>query len=240
VIQIHLRLVQSGFLLPDLRMGRLQLRVGHSELRGRGPDCGGQSVFLRAIGLELRHRRIMGGLRGIPVALSDEPFVQQFRLPNQIALRVKDGDLSLRGLSLAHGESSARVLHIGARPFHQRLLVQDRSLGRFKIGLGLIDPGLEDLRVDARDQLVFLDLRVEVGEELLDLPGNLGAHLDSDDGIQGTGRRDRGCERPLFHRGEPVLGRGAPPLGLEPGCRRRQNRDHEENKEPASRGCRML
>ena len=242
MVKVHPSLVESGFFLSDLRFGRLELGLGHPELCLAGPDRGGQGLFLGAIGLELRHQRIMGGLGGVLVALGDELFPPELGLANHIALRVQDGDLGLRSLSPAHGQSGARALHICPGPFHEGLLVQDGGGRRFDIRLGLIDLRLKDVGVDARDELILLDLRVEVGKEVLDLPGDLGPHLDRNDRVEGPCRRDRCCQGAFFHHGELVLGDGAPSLCMEPGRsgHDRRDGDREENKDPTSHGCWML
>jgi len=57
-----------------------------------------------------------------------------------------------------------------------------------QLGPGLAHLRLEGLRVDACDDESGFDLGIEVRQEFLDLAGDLGSHLNRDDGIQGAAR----------------------------------------------------
>ena len=64
------------------------------------------------------------------------------------------------------------------RPGHFRLPLPYGRIGHLHICLILAHPRLERSRIDARDQLARLYLVVEVGVELGDLTGQLGADHD--------------------------------------------------------------
>src|SRR5439155_15413256 len=89
------------------------------------------------------------------------------------------------------------------------------GLGGIDVGLGLGDLGLEDLGVDAGDDLVLLHDRVEVGEQLLDLAGDLAADLHEDHRVEVAGGRHGRGQGSALDPGGPVLGGGAAALGVE-------------------------
>src|SRR5262249_8081074 len=66
-----------------------------------------------------------------------------------------------------------------------------------------------------RDDLVLLHHRVEVGVEVLDLPGDLAAHLHRGDGVQVAGGGDGGGEGTSLDLGGPVLRRRPSALRVE-------------------------
>ena len=78
-------------------------------------------------------------------------------------------DLRLGGLGPGDGQRGAGIAEVGPGSLDGGLLVEHGGLRGVDLRLGLVDLGLEDLGVDAGDDLVLLDLGVEVGEELLDL-----------------------------------------------------------------------
>src|SRR5207247_1806933 len=98
------------------------------------------------------------------------------------------------------------VLDVCAGTLDLGLLVEDRGLGGSEVGLRLVDLRLEDVGVDARDDLALLHDRVEVDEELFDLPRNLAADLDGDDRVEVAGRRDGSGEGTTLDARQPVLG----------------------------------
>src|SRR5262249_39558246 len=59
---------------------------------------------------------------------------------------------------------------------------------------------------DPGNDLVLPHLRVEIGEEVSDLSGNLGTDLDRGDGIQRPGGPDGGVQRATLDRGGPEGG----------------------------------
>ena len=152
----------------------------------------------------------------------------------QIALGVHHGDLRLRRLRLALGVRRAGVLDVCAGTLDLGLLVEDRGLGGSEVGLRLVDLRLEDVGVDARDDLALLHDRVEVDEELFDLPRNLAADLDGDDRVEVAGRRDGSGERTTLDARQPVLGRVPDGLGVEigPDAGARKNGHRQEWEKP--------
>ena len=184
----------------------------------------------------------MEGLGGVLVAPGDELPRQELGLVIQVAPGVEEGDLSLCGLGPGARQRCAGVVNVGPRPLDVGRLVQHRGVGALEVGLGLTDLRLEDVGIDAGDELVLLDPRVEIGEELPDLSGDLGPHLDGDDGVQVPGRRDRRGQRALFNFGDPVLRDRAPSLGIEPERRgsNHRGRDNQVREEPTPHRCSSL
>ena len=72
---------------------------------------------------------------------------------------------------------------------------RDRAVRGVEVGARLVDAQLEGLRVDARDDLVLLHLRVEVGVDLLHLAGDLRADLHGGDRVQRAARRHHRLQR---------------------------------------------
>ena len=163
----------------------------------------------------LGHRGVVDGLRGVLVGLGDEALDAQVALPPEVALGVDDRHLTLGGLGAGDGQGRARIVEVGPGTLHRGLLVEHRGLRGLDLRLGLVHLGLEGLRVDAGDDLALLDLGVEVGVELLDLPGDLGADQHRDHRVQRAGGGDRGGDRAARDRGGAERGRCRPC----PGCR---------------------
>src|SRR6266700_1624776 len=144
--------------------------------------------------------------------------------------QVDHGDLGLGGLRLGHGEGRLGIGEVGSGLLDQGPLVEHGRLGRVHLGLGLGHRGLELLGVDPGHELVALDLGVEVREELLDLPRDLGADLDGDDGVERARGRDGGGERPPLDLGRAEAGRAAAALRVEPrAAGARGQHDHHDH-----------
>ncbi len=111
-------------------------------------------------------------------------------------------EIGLRGEVLVLEGLRAGVGLVGGE--RARLRGDHACLGLEVVGLGLLDRRLEQLRVDLGDQLALLHLRVEVGHELLDAPGDLGADLDGDERREGSARRDLAHDVALGDRGRLV------------------------------------
>src|SRR5262249_36599924 len=96
-----------------------------------------------------------------------------------------------------------------------RLLVEHGRLGRLEIGLGLIDLGQEDVRVDPRNDLVLLHDRVEVDQEILDLTGHLTTDLHRDDGVEIAHSRDGRGKGAALNPDQAVFRHAATALNVE-------------------------
>jgi hypothetical protein len=195
VLEVELGLPQSRLVLADLGHGRQELGLGDLEGRlGRSHACL-LRLLLRLVRVVLGERGVVDRLGCILVGLGDEALDAQVALPPQVALGIDHRHLTLGGLGAGDGLGRARIAEVGLGTLHGGLLVEHRRLCGIDLRFDLVDLGLEDLRVDAGDDLVLLDLGVEVGVELLDLAGNLGADQDRDDRVQraggGDGRGDR-------------------------------------------------
>src|SRR5258705_455514 len=127
-----------------------------------------------------------------------------WRLAAEVALAVHHRHLRLERLGVGRREGGARALLIGPRLFDDRLLVEDHGLRPVELGLGLVDLRLEEIGVDAGDDLPLAHRGVEVDEHLLDLPRDLRADLHGDDGVESAGGRDGGGERSPRHRHRAV------------------------------------
>ena len=79
-------------------------------------------------------------------------------------------------LLLGVREVDAEPLEVGLRPDN--------------VGVLLLDLGLDQRRVEPRDDLSLVDDRVEVGVELLDRAGHLGADIHGLHGLERAGRRN--------------------------------------------------
>ena len=230
VVEIDLGLLEASLLLNDVGAGRLQHGLGHLELRFGGSNLGGLGDFLRLGRLGLGDGRVVRGLRRILVGLGDEAALSQVRVAGKGASAVDHGDLGLGGLRLGHGEGRLGIGEVRSGLLDQGPLVEDGRLGRVHLGLGLGHRGLELLGVDPGHELVALDLGVEVREELLDLPRDLGADLDGDDGVERARGRDGGGERPPLDLGRAEAGRAAAALRVEPrAAGARGQHDHHDH-----------
>src|SRR5262249_22978608 len=145
----------------------------------------------------------------------DELTTRQLALSIQVALAVDGGDPSLERVGLALGERCLRAVDVGPRPLQLRHLVDHRGLARLEVGAGLVHARLEELRVEASDHLASAHLRIEVSQQILDLTGDLTAHLDCDDGVHRPGGRDHSTQRASLHHGRTVLRDAAASLGLK-------------------------
>jgi hypothetical protein len=134
VSQVHLRLLERGACLDDLRLRRLGLRFRLVGRRFGGVEVGGR----------------------------EQLFLAQFSSAAQLGLRIGDVDGGALGVGLQLGNG----------------------------GLGLVDLCLEERRVEHGDDLPTPHLRVEVGRERPDGAGDLRAHLDRRDRLNGAGRID--------------------------------------------------
>jgi hypothetical protein len=106
----------------------------------------------------------VGSLRAVEVALGDQLAVEERGLAIEVALGVDHADPGLGGVGLGLGQRRPGVLDVRSRLLDLRLLVEDHGLGGRDVGARLVDLGVEDLGIDARDDLVLLHERVEVGQ----------------------------------------------------------------------------
>ena len=203
VLEIQLRLPQGRLVLADLRGGGLELGLDDLELGfGRG-DGRGLGVLLGLGGLVLGDGGVVGDLGGILVHLRDQLLLPQLALAQEVAAAVNHGYLRLGRLGARRRQGGPGVLQVRAGLLHHGLLVEHLGARGVDLGLGLIDLGLEDVRVDASDDLPLLHLRVEVGVELPDVPRHLRADLHRDHGVERAGSRDGGDEGAAGDGGRP-------------------------------------
>jgi hypothetical protein len=94
-----------------------------------------------------------------------------------------------RALELAVGFAR---LDLGAR--------QVRACGQ-RVGLGLLERRVEELRVEPRDHLALLHGRIEVDQDLLHASGDLAADLHRHQRRQRAGRRDLRHDAAAIDRG---------------------------------------
>src|SRR5262249_43031449 len=200
VLEVDLRLLEGGALLPHRRLRALELRLGHPELGLRSLDRGSQRLLLRPARLHLRVGLIVHGLRGVQVAARDQLLPEEVLLAAEVAPRVEQRGVRLGGLRPGYREGGAGVVHVGAGALDLSRLVQDGGLAGLHLGLALGHGGLERGGIDAGDELAALDLGVEVREELLDLPRDLRAHLHGDDGVEVARGGDESGEGTPRHR----------------------------------------
>src|SRR6266498_3902603 len=94
-------------------------------------------------------------------------------------------------------------------------------------------------RTAARDDLALFHLGVEVGEELLDLTGDLRADLDRDDGVERPGGGDSGGQRAAGHSGRAEGRAAADALAVEVAARddRGAHCDHGEPEDTPLHMC---
>jgi hypothetical protein len=109
---------------------------------------------------------------------------------------------ALGGEALDAGEAALRVAEL-------ELGLLLRGPGGAAAGRGLIDLGAERGGVDAGEDLALLHGRVVVDEDLGQAPGDLGADLDGDAGVEATDGRDLADDRAAAEWGaaEALLGR---------------------------------
>ena len=235
VVEIDLGLLERGILLLHQRTRGLGGGLGHAELGERRLDTRRERLLSRPGGVELGHRSVVGGLRRVEIALGDELATEQLRLPVEVTLGVHGLHQGLGGERLGFHEPRAGVVDVGPGALDLRVLVQDVRPGGVQIRLRLVDPGLEDVRVDPGDDLVLLDDRVEVDHEVLDHPGDLAPDLDDDHGVQVAGRRDRSGEGTSLDTRHPVLWGIAAALGVEVGEDAPTHQDrHDDHRHDAS------
>ena len=96
--------------------------------------------------------------------------------------------------ALRLGQRRSRVLDVGARPLDLGLLVEHGRAGRLQVGPRLVDLGLEDLGVDAGDDLVFFTTELKSTRSSLIWPETWLPDLDGDDGVEVAGGGDGGGE----------------------------------------------
>src|SRR5205085_3008835 len=117
-----------------------------------------------------------------------------------VELRLQDGDVRLRGTDSGllvlrrrgRGECTrARVADSCARDGDSGVRLRDRGARRLKLCLRLLkirarllDLRLRDRRVELRDDLPLLDLRVEVGVQSRDRARSLTTDLHGRDGLK--------------------------------------------------------
>ena len=200
---------------PTCAHGRQELGLGDLEGRLGRAHAGLLRLLLRLVRVVLGQRGVVHRLRGILVRLGDEPLDAQVALPPQVALGIDDRHLPLGGLGAGDGLGRARVAEVGPGALHGGLLVEHRGLRGIDLRFRLVDLGLEDLRVDAGDDLALLDLGVEVGVELLDLAGDLGADQDRDHRVERAGGGDGRGDRAACDRGGAERGLAAHALRVE-------------------------
>ncbi|MCU0897823.1 MAG: hypothetical protein MUC55_10010 [Burkholderiales bacterium] len=85
-----------------------------------------------------------------------------------------------------------------------RLLGEQRRSRRLDVSFGLAHFELERFRVDLRDQLALLDRRVEIDEQILDLPRHLRADLDRRHRRERSGCGDDRSERAALDLDETI------------------------------------
>ena len=203
MLEVELRLPQRGLALTHLRPRGVELGLGDLELGFGRADGGGLGGLLGLGGLVLGDGRVVGHLGGVLVRLSDQLLLPQLALAQEVAATVHHGHLRLGRLGARRGEGGAGVFQVRPRLLHHRALVEHLGPRGLDLGLGLVDLGLEDVRVDARDDLPLLHLRVEVGMELPDVPRHLRADLHRDHGVERAGGRDGGDEGAAGDGGGP-------------------------------------
>src|SRR5439155_24834898 len=89
VLEVGRRLGETGLLLVDLGARGLQLGFDHAQLRRRRLDTRVERLLPGARRLQQRHGRIVGGLRGVEVALGDELALEELGLAFEVALGVQ-------------------------------------------------------------------------------------------------------------------------------------------------------
>ncbi len=191
-LEVDPRLRELGLALPHQRLDVVHLGLTHRELGLRDLDLL-LGCPVGELGLVQRRRRHEVLLVQHPVAL-------------ELALGIGQVDSRARDLGVQRGDVGALGEHRGARRLHvrQRLAHAQR----------------ERVRVDAGDDLPFPDRRVEVGEDFLELPGDLRADLHHGHRVHRAGGRDRRRDRAALDLRQPVGGRGgvrAPP-GVDAGA----------------------
>jgi hypothetical protein len=204
VLEIDLRLPQHRLFLLHLRDVVGELRLGRPKRRPGGAGCGGLGLLLCASGVHLRLGGTVGVLRLLPNAGGDDLPLGQRPLAVELPLGVVERELGAGDLRLGRQVRGLSILQLGAVPIDLRALHRDEGLHDLELGLGLADLGLEALRVDPSNDLALSDRRVEVGVQLLDQAGDLGADLDLHDGVERPGGGDGGHEIASIHRCRPV------------------------------------
>ena len=99
-------------------------------------------------------------------------------------------EIGLRGILFR--DQCLRSRRIDARQFQ-------RGLRAGQIAFGLRHRRLKKRRIDLRDHLARLHLRIEVDEKFLDVARNLAADLHVDDRVQCAGRSDHLRDRAPRH-----------------------------------------
>jgi hypothetical protein len=185
-VEVHLGLSELRLALPDQRLDVADLRLARREL------CLG--------GLQLLARGFGPRLRLVERRRRDEILLEQALVALELALGLSRADLRAGNLRLQRGDVGALGQHGGAR----RLEVRHR----------LVHAQVERVGVDARDDLAFLDLGVEIDMELLDLPRYLRAHLHRGHRVHRAGGGDGSGDGAALHPGQAILRGGvarAPP-----------------------------
>ena len=169
--------------LSDLGFTLLHDGFGVSHLRLRDGE-------LRLLGIQLLARCVEVRPPLVEHGFGDEVLLEETLAALKLALRIGEQHFRPRDFRLTRGH--VRSLRQCGRP--RRVQIRHRR----------IHAKLERLRIDPRDQLPVLHRRVEVGVKLLDLPRDLGTHLNGHDGIQRS-CRGHGCgDRAALDLGEPV------------------------------------
>src|SRR5439155_3426592 len=199
-----LRLPQRSFALLHHRTGRRELALVRLHLRLQRV-----AAFLGLL------RR---GARLAELRRRDEAFVRQRALALEVALGGRDSGVRAPEIHLLGIEARAQCRH--------------RALRGVEIGAGLVHPQLVARRLEARDDLAFLNRRVVVRIDLLYLPRNRRGYLDSADGVQRAACRDRYLERAALDLGEAIahlIARAA--HGVPGPCARGGEHEHERGEE---------
>jgi hypothetical protein len=187
-LQVHLRLLEQRLALLDRGLRAAHLRLAHLDLRLHGLQLLARGVEHRARLVELR--------RG------DELLVHQHLLALEIALGIEERDAHAPELGVLRREARARHRY--------------GALRGIQVGARLAHAQLVGRRVDARDHLAALHRRVEVGVDVLHLPGDLRADLHRGDRVQRPARHHDGRHRAALHLGDAVFDRAVLGVRLVP------------------------
>jgi len=137
------------------------------------------------------------------------------------------------GLSLGGSECRISILELRLCPFYGGTLYSHIGKRHGKLGLCLTDPGLEVFRVDTRDNLALMYLRIKVRVKFLDLAGDLRAYLYRSDRGERTGGGYRADDLPQLGPRETESGTRTIAIGvrIRKDCR---NKDQGHNNEQRS------
>ena len=222
---VHVRIdLHAGQILGDAEEGRrLEARghrlsdvhiPGNDDPVHRRKDAGVVQIGLlllqgRALLFHLRLRQIELGQRRDPVGL------RRIQIASGDEISGKEGPISLQR-PFGVLQRSLRLFHVG--------------FGGLQIGAGLRDLRLGKRRIDLRQQLTLFDRGIEIHEDLLDGPRNLGSHQHGRHRAHRSRRGDRRPNLPPGHLHRLELNAVLPVLQQvkSPACQNsRQNQQHQ-------------